>query len=79
MRRTPLKNHCFGPSQKLLVNSLYVHGLCLVWLPRTFYLRSNLDELFVFQNRPFWTGLRAKHDIIGGAWDRLCKEQAHAI
>jgi hypothetical protein len=34
---------------------------------------------FVYQNRPFWTGLRVKHDIIQGAWDRLCKEQAHAI
>ena len=31
------------------------------------------------QNRPFQTGLRAKHDIIRCAWDRLCKEQAHAI
>ena len=67
-----------GQPQKQLGNLKLARGLCLVWLPRASFLRSRLDELFVCRNRLFWTGLKPKHDIIQGAWDRLCKEQAHA-
>ncbi len=43
------------------------------------FRRYELDDVYGYPNRQFWTGLRAKHDIMQGARDRLCKEQAHAI
>ena len=41
--------------------------------------RYELVDVYGYPNRLFWTGLRPKHDIIQGARDRLCKEQAHVI
>ncbi len=78
-KERPLKNHCSGLCQKRLGSLLYVKELC-----RDSSLRvpSQSYQLVVENtclNRLFWTGLRAKHDIIQGARDRLCKEQAHAI
>ena len=78
-KERPLKSHCFGTSLKLLGSLLYAQGPC-----RDSSLRvpSQSYQLVVENtcpNRLFWTGLRAKHDIIQGARDRLCKEQAHAI
>jgi len=78
-KERPLKSHCFGPYQKQLVGLLYVQGPC-----RDLSIRvpSQSYQLVVENtclNRQFWTGLRAKHDIIQGARDRLCKEQAHVI
>ena len=69
----------FGLSQKQLVSLLYVKELC-----RDLSIRgpSQWYQLVVENtclNRLFWTGLKPKHDIIQGARDRLCKEQAHAI
>ncbi len=40
-----------------------------------------LGDVLGCQNRLFWTGLRPKHDIIGGAWGWRCvirKENANA-
>ena len=39
-----------------------------------------LGGVGVCQNRQFWTGSRAKHDIIWGAWGQcnLHREKAHA-
>ena len=39
-----------------------------------------LGDVLGCQNRLFWTGLRPKHDIIGGAWSRcyLNQETAYA-
>ena len=78
-KESSLKSHCFGTSLKLLGSLPYAQGPC-----RDSSLRvpSQWYQLVVENtclNRPFWTGLRAKHDIIQGARDRLCKEQAHAI
>ena len=78
-KERPLKSHCFGLSQKQLGSLLYVHELCRdlsIRVPSQWY---QLVVENTCLNRQFWTGLRAKHDIIGGARDRLCKEQAHAI
>ena len=43
------------------------------------FRRYELDDVYGYPNKQFWTGLKPKLDIIQGAWDRLCKEQAHAI
>ena len=80
MRRTPLKSHCFGPSQKLLDNLLYVQELCRDSSIREPFQWCETDVENTCLNRPFWTGLRPKHDIIGGAWSRcyLNQEKAYA-
>ena len=79
MRRSPLKNHCSGLCQKRLVSLLYVKELCRDLSIRgpSQWCQSVVENTCL--NGLFWTGLRAKHDIIQGARDRLCKEQAHAI
>ena len=41
--------------------------------------RCDMEGEYTSLESQFWTGLRARHDIIWGAWDRLCKEQAHVI
>ncbi len=79
MRRSPLKSHCSGLCQKRLVNLLYAHELyrdSSITVPSQW---CDMDAENTCLNRLFWTGLRAKHDIIQGARDRLCKEQAHVI
>ena len=43
------------------------------------FRRYELDDVYGYPNKLFWTGLKPKHDIIQGARDRLCKEQAHVI
>ena len=43
------------------------------------FRRYELDDVCECPSKQFWTVLRPKHDIIQGAWGRLCKEQAHAI
>ena len=69
----------FGLSQKQLVSLLYVHELYRDLSIRVLSEWYQLGAENTCLNRLFWTGLRAKHDIIQGARDRLCKEQAHAI
>ena len=79
MRRSPLKSHCSGLCQKQLVSLLYVRE---PYRDSSITVPSQWCELDVENtclNGLFWTGLRAKHDIIQGARDRLCKEQAHVI
>jgi len=78
-KERPLKSHCSGLCQKRLGSLLYVKELCRdlsIRVPSQWY---QLVVENTCPNRLFWTGLRAKHDIIQGARDRLCKEQAHAI
>ncbi len=43
------------------------------------FRRYELDDVYGYPNRQFWTGLRAKHDIIWGAWGRrvLQQERSH--
>ena len=79
MRRSLLKSHCSGLCQKRLVNLLYAHELyrdSSITVPSQW---CDMDVENTCLNGLFWTGLRAKHDIIQGARDRLCKEQAHVI
>ena len=78
-KERPLKSHCFGTSQKLLGSLLYAREPCRDSSLREPSRWCELDVENTCLNRLFWTGLRAKHDIIQGARDRLCKEQAHAI
>ena len=43
--------------------------------------RYELDDVYGYPSRQFWTGLRAKHDIIQGAqgwWCVIRKENANA-
>ena len=44
------------------------------------FRRYELDAVYGYPNRLFWIGLRAKHDIIQGAWSRcyLIQEKAYA-
>ena len=45
------------------------------------FRRYELDDVYGYPNRQFWTGLRAKHDIIQGAqgwWCVIRKENANA-
>ncbi len=79
MRRSPLKSHCSGLCQKRLVNLLYAHELYRDVSMRVPSQWCDMDVENTCLNGLFWTGLRAKHDIIQGARDRLCKEQAHVI
>ena len=76
---SPLKSHCFGLCQKRLVNLLYAHELYRDVSMRVPSQWCDMDVENTCLNGLFWTGLRAKHDIIQGARDRLCKEQAHVI
>ena len=81
MRRSPLKSHCSGLCQKRLVNLLYAHELyrdSSITVPSQW---CDMDVENTCLNRPFWTGLRAKHDIIQGAqgwWCVIRKENANA-
>ena len=76
---SPLKSHCFGTSLKLLGSLPYAREPCCVSSLREPSRWCELDVENTCLNRLFWTGLRPKHDIIQGARDRLCKEQAHVI
>ena len=78
-KERPLKSHCFGTSQMLLGSLLYAREPCRDSSLREPSRWCELDVENTCLNRLFWTGLRPKHDIIQGARDRLCKEQAHVI
>jgi hypothetical protein len=70
------------------------YGRCVRWPRNLTYRNKPSDEIskpkyfpicesgvvLGCQNRSFWTGLRPKHDIIGGAWSRcnLIQEKAYA-
>ncbi len=78
-KESPLKSHCSGLCQKRLVNLLCAHELyrdSSITVPSQW---CDMDVENTCLNELFWTGLRPKHDIIQGARDRLCKEQAHVI
>ena len=73
-----MKNY-YGPLMKLQNTLQFMPRRCPGLSIKESYRRYELDDVYGYPNRQFWTGLRAKHDIIQGARDRLCKEQAHAI
>mgnify|MGYP000400921560 FL=1 len=73
-----MKNY-YGRLMKLQNTLQFMPRRCPGLSIKESYRRYELDDVYGYPNRQFWTGLRAKHDIIQGARDRLCKEQAHAI
>ena len=73
-----MKNY-YGPLMKLQNTLQFMLRRCPGLSIKESYRRYELDDVYGYPNRQFWTGLKPKHDIIQGARDRLCKEQAHAI
>jgi len=69
----------FGPSQKQLGSLLYAKELCRDLSIRVPSQSSQLGGANVCHKELFWSGLRAKHDIIQGAWGRrvLQQERSH--
>ena len=70
-----------GRCERWLTTSTYRKKQYDVFTSLEDFLISELDGVFVCQNKPFWTGSRAKHDIIGGAqgwWCVIRKENANA-
>ena len=73
-----MNNYC-GQSVKLQNTLRFIPGQSPGSLIKEHSRRCELDDVYVYLNSRFSTGLRAKHDIIQGARDRLCKEKAHAL
>jgi len=73
-----MKNY-YGPLMKLQNTLQFIPRRCPGLSIKESFRRYELDDVYGYPNRQFWTGLKPKHDIIQGARDRLCKEQAHAI
>jgi len=74
-----MKGLCSGAALRLQYNSAYPTERWTNSSRKGHFHRRQLEGGYWFPDKLFWTGLRPKHDIIQGAWDRLCKEQAHAI
>ena len=73
-----MKNY-YGRLMKLQNTLRFIQRRCPGLSKKESFRRCELDDVYGYPNKQFWTGLRAKHDIIQGARDRLCKEQAHVI
>ena len=73
-----MKNY-YGRLMKLQNTLQFMLRRCPGLSIKESYRRYELDDVYGYTNRQFWTGVKAKQDIIQGARDRLCKEQAHAI
>ena len=72
------KKNCCGLKKRLGRRWVSLPKLCLGTLREVSYQRSKLDALSRFLRQVFWCGYRLKPDIIMGAWDRLCRRNAHA-
>ena len=72
------KKNCCGLKKRLERRWVSLPKLCLGTLPEVSYQRSKLDALSRFLRQVFWCGYRLKASIIVGAWDRLCRRNAHA-
>ncbi len=72
--------HYYGRRMKLQNTSQFIPRRCPGLSITESFRRYELDDVYEYPNRPFWTGLRPKHDIIGGAWSRcyLIQEKAYA-
>ena len=73
-----MKNY-YGRLMKLQNTLQFISRRCPGLSKKESFRRYELDAVYGYPNKLFWTGLKPKHDIIQGAWDRLCKEYAHAI
>jgi len=74
-----MKGLCSGVALRLQYNSAYPTERWTNSSRKGHFHRCQLEGVYWFPDKQFWAGLRVKHDIIQGARDRLCKEQAHAI
>jgi len=74
-----MKSLCSGVALRLQCNLAYPAERWANSSNKAHFHRCQSEGVYWCQDKPFWTGLRPKHDIIQGAWDRLCKEYAHAI
>ena len=72
------KKDCYGLKKRLERRWVSLPKRCLGTLPEVSYQRSRLDALSRFLRQVFWCGYRLKASIIVGAWDRLCRRNAHA-
>ena len=70
-----------GRRERWLTTSTYRKKQYDVFAGLEDFLTSELDGVFVCQNKPFWTGSKAKRDIIWAAqgwWCVIRKENANA-
>jgi hypothetical protein len=74
-----VKSLCSGVGLKLQYNLGYLTERSTNSSRKAHFHRCRLEGVYWCQGKPFWTGLRTKHDIIQGAWDRLCRRKAYAI
>ena len=71
-----------GRCKRWLTTSTYRKKQYDVFTGLEDFLTSELDGVFVCQNKPFWTGSKAKRDIIWSAWGRqfgIRKENDHVV
>jgi|TARA_B100001750_G_scaffold15525_1_gene10864 hypothetical protein len=73
-----LKKFC-GPSKKPLRNFLFIQEQLLDLLKAENCLWFESGEPYASKNNQFAILLLNNVSTMNGAWDRLCKEQAHAI
>ena len=71
--------HYYGRRMKLQNTSQFIPRRCPGLSITESFRRYALDDVYGYPNRPYWTGLRPKHDIIQGAWGRrvLQQERSH--
>ena len=74
-----MKNY-YGPLMKLQNTLQFIPRRCPGLSIKESYRRYELEGVYWCPDKPFWTGSRSKHDIIGGAWSRcyLNQETAYA-
>ncbi len=74
-----MKNY-YGQLMKLQNTLQFMSRRCPGLSKKESFRRYELDAVYGYLNSQFWTGLRAKHDIIWGAWSRsnLIQEKAYA-
>ncbi len=74
-----MKNY-YGRLMKLQNTLQFMSRRCPGLSIKESFRRYELDDVYGYPNRQFWTGLKPKHDIIQGAWSRcyLIQEKAYA-
>ena len=75
-----MKNY-YGRLMKLQNTLQFMSRRCPGLSIKESFRRCELDDVYVYPNGQFWTGLKPKHDIIQGAqgwWCVIRKENANA-
>ena len=73
-----MNNYC-GQSVTLQITLRFIPRQCPDSSTMENSRRYELDDAYVSPDSRFLNGSSTRHDIIQGARDRLCKEQAHVI